>query len=160
MLVTARLFDVATGRQLHQAQQSGGRTADPRPLFDGLTRQLLDVAGAPASVTLGRLAETTTESIEPYPAYLEGTRAMNRWQLDRADSLLALATARDPDFALAYYHRAMVLGVATGGRLAPPRARGERRRARAAASPARARAVAGYADLTRALQSEIPRSIR
>jgi tetratricopeptide (TPR) repeat protein len=155
VLVTARLFDVASGRQLHQAQQNGSRTADPRPLFDGLTRQLLDVAGAPSTISLGRLSETTTESIEAYRAYLEGTRAMNRWQLDRADSLFALATARDSDFALAYYHRAMVLGwrqvgdslhlalaaraAALGSKL-PPRER---------------ELVAGYADLTTALQSEI-----
>jgi len=155
VLVTARLFDVASGRQLHQAQQNGSRTADPRPLFDGLTRQLLDVAGAPSTISLGRLTETTTESIEAYRAYLDGTRAMNRWQLDRADSLFALATARDSGFALAYYHRAMVLGwrqvgdslhlalaaraAALGSKL-PPRER---------------ELVAGYADLTTALQSEI-----
>ena len=155
MVVTARLFDVANGRQLHQAQQSGGRTADPRPLFDGLTRQLLDVAGAPSTISLGRLTETTTESIEAYRAYLEGTRAMNHWQLDRADSLFALATARDSDFALAYYHRAMGLGwrqvgdslhLALAGRAA----------ALASKLPPRERElVAGYADLTLALQSAI-----
>jgi serine/threonine-protein kinase len=155
MLVTARLFDVATGRQLHQAQQSGGRTADPRPLFDGLTRQLLDVAGAPSTMTLGRLAETTTESIEAYRAYLDGTRAMNRWQLDRADSLFSLATARDSDFALAYYHRAMVLGWRqVGDSLHLVLA--QRAAALAPRLPPRERElVAGYADLTTALQSEI-----
>ena len=155
MLVTARLFDVATGRQLHQAQQSGSRTADPRPLFDGLTRQLLDVAGAPATMTLGRLAETTTESIEAYRAYLDGTRAMNRWQLDRADSLFALATERDSDFALAYYHRAMVLGWRQVGD-SLHLALAERAAALSPRLPPRERElVAGYADLTRALQSEI-----
>ena len=145
LLVTARLFDVATGRQVHQAQQAGARTTDPRPLFDALTRQLLDVVGAPASISLGRLTETTTESVEAYRAYLEGTRAMNRWRLDRADSLFALATARDSNFALAYYHRAMVLGwrqvgdslhlklAARAASLAnrlPPQGAGARRRVR------------------------------
>jgi serine/threonine-protein kinase len=154
LLVTARMFDVATGRQVHQAQQSGVRTTDPRPLFDALTRQLLDVVGAPASISLGRLTETTTESVEAYRAYLEGTRAMNRWRLDRADSLFALATARDSDFALAYYHRAMVLGWRQVGdslhlKLA------SRAASLANRLPPRERElVEGYADLTRALMSE------
>ncbi|HEX7979102.1 MAG TPA: protein kinase, partial [Gemmatimonadaceae bacterium] len=155
LLVTARMFDVATGRQVHQAEQSGVRTADPRPLFDALTRQLLDVVGAPATISLGRLTETTTESVEAYRAYLEGTRAMNRWRLDRADSLFALATARDSNFALAYYHRAMVMGWRQVGdslhlKLA----------ARAASlanrlPPRERELVEGYADLTRALASEV-----
>jgi serine/threonine-protein kinase len=155
LLVTARMFDVATGRQVHQAEQAGARSADPRPVFDALTRQLLDVVGAPASVSLGRLTETTTESVEAYRAYLEGTRAMNRWRLDRADSLFALATERDSNFALAYYHRAMELGWRQVGdslhlKLA----------ARAASlanrlPPRERELVLGYADLTRALTSEV-----
>jgi serine/threonine-protein kinase len=155
VLVTARLFDVASGKQLHQAQQNGSRTADPRPLFDGLTRQLLDVAGAPSTISLGRLTETTTESIEAYRAYLEGTRAMNRWQLARADSLFALATARDSDFALAYYHRAMVLGWRQVGD-SQHLALAARAAALGAKLPPRERElVLGYADLTTALQGEI-----
>jgi serine/threonine-protein kinase len=152
--VTARLFDVASGKQVHQAAQSVARTDDPRPLFDALTRKLLDLVGAPATVPLARLTETTTGSIEAYRAYLEGSRALNRWQLDRADSLFALATERDTNFALAYYHRGMVLGwrqigdslhLATARRAAslanrlPPRER---------------ELVLGYADLTTALTTE------
>ena len=154
VLVTARMFDVATGRQVHQAQQSGVRTTDPRPMFDALTRQLLDVVGAPPSISLGKLTMTTTESVEAYRAYLEGTRAMNRWRLDRADSLFALATARDSNFALAYYHRAMVLGWSRVGdslhlKLA------SRAASLANRLPPRERElVEGYADLTRALASE------
>ena len=154
LLVTARLFDVASGRQVHQAEQSGSRTADPRPLFDGLTRQLLDVAGAPASVPIARLSETTTESIEAYRAYLEGTRAMNLWQLDRADSLFALATARDSNFTLAYYHRAMVLGWRQVGD-SLHQAVAARAYSLANRLPPRERElVAGYAELTTALASE------
>ena len=154
LLVTARLFDVASGRQVHQAQQSGGRLADPRPLFDGLTRQLLDVAGAPASVPIARLSETTTESIEAYRAYLEGTRAMNLWQLDRADSLFALATARDSNFTLAYYHRAMVLGWRQVGD-SLHQAVAARAASLANRLPPRERElVTGYTELTTALTSE------
>jgi tetratricopeptide (TPR) repeat protein len=154
LLVTARMFDVATGRQVHQAEQSGARTTDPRPLFDALTRQLLDVVGAPATISLGRLTETTTESVEAYRAYLEGTRAMNRWRLDRADSLFKLATERDSNFALAYYHRAMVYGwLHVGDSLHAKLA--TRAASLASRLPPRERElVEGYADLTRALQSE------
>ena len=152
--VTARLFDVASGRQVHQAQQSGSRTADPRPLFDGLTRQLLDVAGAPSSVPIARLSETTTGSIEAYRAYLEGTRAMNRWQLDRADSLFALATMRDSNFTLAYYHRAMVLGWRQVGD-SLHQAVAARAASLAHRLPPRERElVTGYTELTTALTSE------
>ena len=155
LLVTARLFDVATGRQVHQAQQAGARTSDPRPVFDALTRQLLDVVGAPSSVSLGRLTETTTESVEAYRAYLEGTRAMNRWRLDRADSLFALATSRDSNFALAYYHRAMVLGWRQVGD-SLHLALASRAASLANRLPPRERElVLGYADLTRALMSEV-----
>jgi serine/threonine-protein kinase len=155
LLVTARMFDVATGRQVHQAEQAGARTADPRPLFDALTRQLLDVVGAPASISLGKLTMTTTESVEAYRAYLDGTRAMNRWRLDRADSLFALATERDSNFALAYYHRAMELGWRQVGdslhlKLATRAASLANR-----LPPRERELVLGYADLTRALTSEV-----
>ena len=154
VLVTARLFDVASGRQLHQAQQSGSRTADPRPLFDGLTRQLLDVAGAPASVPIARLSETTTESIEAYRAYLEGTRAMNLWQLDRADSLFALATARDSNFTLAYYHRAMVLGWRQVGDSLHQKVAARAASLADRLPPRERELVTGYTELTTALTSE------
>jgi tetratricopeptide (TPR) repeat protein len=115
LLVTARSFDVASGKQIDQAQRSAGRTADPRPLFDALTRDLLDLARAPAGTDIARLTETTTSSIEAYRAYLDGVRALSAWQIGRADSLLAHATAVDSQFALAYYHRAMTLGwIGTG----------------------------------------------
>lgn len=154
LLVSARLFDVASGRQVHQAQQNGSRAADPRPLFDGLTRQLLDVAGAPATVPIARLSESTTGSIEAYRAYLEGTRAMNLWQLDRADSLFALATSRDSNFTLAYYHRAMVLGWRQVGD-SLHEAVAARAASLASRLPPREREmVTGYTELTGALTSE------
>jgi TolB-like protein/predicted Ser/Thr protein kinase len=155
LLVTARLFDVASGRQLDQAQRSTGRTADPRPLFDALTRDLLDLAGAPANADIARLTETTTSSVEAYRAYLDGVRALSAWQIARADSLLAHATAVDSQFALAYYHRAMTLGwMGTGDSV--HRAVVDQTARHLDRLPAREQTLArGYVDLSRALAAEI-----
>jgi serine/threonine-protein kinase len=107
-LVVANVYDVASAKKIDSAMRSMRRGADPRPLFDALARDLLDLAGAPP-VALG-LAQSTTSSVEAYRDYLEGARAMNAWQLARADSLFAAATAVDSTFALAYYKRALNIG--------------------------------------------------
>lgn len=106
--VVARLYDVASGRSLEQTQQSIPAEADPREVFDMIARALLRISGAPPiSPTLAR---TTTSSLSAYRDYLEGVRALNGWQLDRADSLLGLAVATDSTFALAHYKRALGRG--------------------------------------------------
>ena len=94
------------------------------------------------------MTETTTESVEAYRAYLEGTRAMNRWRLDRADSLFALATARDSDFALAYYHRAMVLGWRQVGDSLHLKLAARAASLASRLPPRERELVEGYADLT------------
>ncbi|HEX8851613.1 MAG TPA: serine/threonine-protein kinase [Gemmatimonadaceae bacterium] len=108
LVVLARVFDVATGRKVDQTQRSIASSADPRPLYDAIARDLLDLVGAPP--TSVSLTATTTESVEAYRAYLEGLRALNGWQLPRADSLFHVATTADSSFALAYYKRALTLG--------------------------------------------------
>jgi serine/threonine-protein kinase len=113
LIVVARLYDVATGQRVDDAQRSAARTADPRPLYDALARDLLDLVGAPP-ITID-LARTTTSSVEAYRAYLDGVRALNRWQLDAADSLFRRATAADSTFALAYYKHALLLGWKSPG---------------------------------------------
>src|SRR5687768_12621001 len=110
LLVHASLYDVASGRKLDEAQRSISRAADPRPAFDALARDLLDLVGAPPNVAIQALAQTTTSSVDAYRAYLEGSRALNAWQLARADSLFASAIKEDSTFALAYYKRALTLG--------------------------------------------------
>ena len=110
LLVHASLYDVASGRKLDEAQRSVARAADPRPAFDALARDLLDLVGAPSNVAVQALAQTTTSSVEAYRDYLEGSRALNSWQLARADSLFASAIEADSTFALAYYKRALTLG--------------------------------------------------
>ena len=110
VIVEARLYDVASGKRIDEAQHSIARSADPRPVYDALARDLLDIVGAPQNLALQKLAQTTTGSIEAYRAYLDGSRALNGWQLARADSLFARATTADTTFALAYYKRALTTG--------------------------------------------------
>ena len=154
LIVTARLFDVASGRQLDQAQRSIGRTADPRPLFDALTRDLLDLARAPSGTDIARLTETTTNSVEAYRAYLEGVRALSAWQITRADSLLAHATAVDSQFALAYYHRAMTLGWIGTGDSVHAAVVDQAARHLDRLPPREQTLARGYVDLARALAAE------
>ena len=108
LIVTARLYDVATGESIRQARLSAPTTADPRQLFDRLSSQVLDLAGAPA--IRPELAKTTTSSLEAYRAYLTGVRALNVWELDAADSSFERAISLDSAFALAYYRRAVATG--------------------------------------------------
>src|SRR5690606_13626788 len=91
--VVARLYDVATGRSLEQTQQSIPIGGDPRTVFDMIARALLRISGAPPINPA--LAQATTSSLTAYRAYLEGVRALDSWQLDRADSLLGLAVRAD-----------------------------------------------------------------
>jgi len=151
LIVVASLYDVAGGRRVDQAQQSAARAADPRPLYDALARDLLDLVGAPPGTL--QLARTTTSSVEAYRAYLEGVRALNSWQLARADSLFGQATRADSTFALAYYKHAPTLGWMDPGdtaQLALVARAGDH----AGRLPARERGlVSAYADLVRGLTS-------
>jgi hypothetical protein len=93
LLVVASLYDVASGRKLDEAQHGAPRASDPRPLFDAVARDLLDVAGA-SNVTVD-LTRNTTASLAAYRAYVDGVRALNSWRLERADSLLGRAVRED-----------------------------------------------------------------
>ena len=90
---------------------ASARGADPRPLFDQLAQQLLDIAGGRTSTI--QLAEATTTNLAAYRSYLEGTRLLNSWRLAEADSAFVVATALDSTFALAYHKRS--LGLAWSG---------------------------------------------
>jgi serine/threonine-protein kinase len=108
LLVNATVYDVATGKRVEDAHASAAPGTDPRPLYDALARDLLNIVGAPAASL--NLSASTTQSVEAYRAYLAGARALNAWRLPEADSLLARAAAIDTTFALAYYKRALTLG--------------------------------------------------
>jgi serine/threonine-protein kinase len=109
LVVVARLYDASNGRLLNTETRASAIDADPRPTFDALARYLLDVSGGAAATTVD-LARATTSSLQAYRDYIEGLRALNRWDLDRADSLLASAIERDSTFALAYHKRSLVYG--------------------------------------------------
>lgn len=115
MIVTASLFDVGTGRSTDRARVAAIRTTDPRPLFEAVASQLLDLMGAPR-ITI-ELAKQTTTSVEAYRHYLDGLRALNRWRLEQADSAFSLAIAADSTFALAYYKKSLGLGWIAPGQL-------------------------------------------
>ncbi|MGZ8492755.1 MAG: protein kinase domain-containing protein, partial [Gemmatirosa sp.] len=113
LFVAATVWDVASGESVERAQRAAPRSADPRGLFDALARDLLDLSGAPQATVA--LAQSTSSSLEAYRAYLDGSRALNAWQLGRADSLFQRATALDSTFALAHYRRALTLGWGASG---------------------------------------------
>ncbi len=108
LVVVARRYDVATGARIDEATAGAPLAADPRLVFDAIARELLDLAGGPALTVA--LRQQTTASVESYRHYLAGLQALNRWQLPRADSLFAIATALDSTFALAHYKRSVGLG--------------------------------------------------
>ncbi|HWE44098.1 MAG TPA: hypothetical protein VG432_16465, partial [Gemmatimonadaceae bacterium] len=108
LIVNATVYDVASGKRVEDAHASAPPGTDPRPLYDALARDLLNIVGAPMASL--NLSASTTRSVEAYRAYLDGVRALNAWRLADADSLLARASAIDTTFALAYYKRALALG--------------------------------------------------
>ncbi len=108
LLVIARLFDVRSGTSARQTQAAAARGADPRPLFDQLAQQLLDIQGGRTSTM--QLAEATTTNLSAYRAYLDGVRHLNSWRLLEADSAFIRAITLDSTFALAYHKRSLGLG--------------------------------------------------
>jgi len=107
--VDARLYDVASGKSLQTQSRSVALNTDPRPLFDGLARYLIGVAGVTGTESVD-LAAATTNSLVAYRAYLEGVRALFSWQVFRADSLFQVAIRNDSSFALAWHKRSLALG--------------------------------------------------
>jgi tetratricopeptide (TPR) repeat protein len=86
---------------------------DVRPLFDQLAAKLLDLSGAPNEIRIG-LAQSTTQSLEAFRAYLSGVEQLNRWDLAGAERDLRRAIAMDTTFGLAYYKLALTRGWLVG----------------------------------------------
>jgi TolB-like protein/tetratricopeptide (TPR) repeat protein len=116
LLVTARLYDVRSGKPLNTVNRSAAVTTDPRPLFEDLARYLLDVAGGSGTSSSANveLARATTTSLRAYRAYLDGVKLLNSWQLRSADSAFRVAIRADSTFALAWHKRALALGWGDG----------------------------------------------
>ncbi|MFN0177556.1 MAG: protein kinase domain-containing protein [Gemmatimonadales bacterium] len=107
--LTARRYDVATGKRLDIVEVNGAATDDVRPLFDQLAAHLLDLTGAPAA-NRATLASVTTTSVEAYRDFLRGVEALNHWRLTEASTALEAAVRRDPAFSLANYKLAVTRG--------------------------------------------------
>lgn len=106
--VIARMYNVATGVRIDEAESAVRTGGDPRTVFQTLANELLDLIGG-TKVTV-ELTRATTTSVDAYRDYLSGVRSLNGWRLAEADSLLKRATVLDSTFALAYYKRALTLG--------------------------------------------------
>jgi serine/threonine-protein kinase len=111
--LTARVFDVATGKRLDVARVDDRAGTDIRPLFDALAIKLLNLSGAPNELRIG-LARSTTQSLEAFRAYLSGAEHLNRWDLADAQRDLERAIALDTTFGLAYYKLALTRGWVGG----------------------------------------------
>jgi tetratricopeptide (TPR) repeat protein/TolB-like protein len=111
--LTARVFDVATGKRVDIARVDDRAGSDVRPLFDDLAAKLLDLSGAPNENRIG-LARSTTQSLEAFRAYLSGVEQLNRWDLAGAQRDLERAIALDTTFGLAYYKLALTRGWVGG----------------------------------------------
>src|SRR5205823_4404342 len=101
LAIEAKVHDVRSGDRLATYIVRAAWSADPRPLFDTLAARILGTSGAPPGERPSVLAQTTS-SIAAYRAYLEGSAALQRLQLDSAQLLLERAVALDTSFALAY----------------------------------------------------------
>lgn len=108
IVVTASLFDVKSGSSKDRARAAGLTGSDPRPLFESVATQLLDLVGAPR-ITMD-LAKHTTGSVVAYRHYLDGLRHLNAWRIRAADSAFDRAIAIDSTFALAYFRKSVALG--------------------------------------------------
>lgn len=106
LVVVARHY---VGRQStpRTAQVTLARGDDPRRAFDQLATSLLEL---PSGATPVSLTAATTTNLAAYRRYLEGLRALNRWELLRADSAFSDAVVLDSTFALAWYKRGITRG--------------------------------------------------
>lgn len=111
--LVARVYDVASGARIDDAQVAGRSGDDARPLFDQLAARLLNLSGAPSGVT-ANLAASTTGSLEAYRTYLGGIEELSRWNLAAAEKSLRHAVALDSTFGLAYYKLSLTRGWIAG----------------------------------------------
>ena len=111
--LAARVYDVASGKRVDVARADDRVGSDVRPLFDQMAAKLLDLSGAPYEIRIG-LAQSTTQSLEAFRAYLSGVEQLNRWDLAGAERDLRRAIAMDTTFGLAYYKLALTRGWLVG----------------------------------------------
>ena len=101
LAIEGKVYDVRSGDRLATHVVRAAWSADPRPLFDALAARILGTSGAPPGERPSVIAQTTS-SVAAYQAYLDGTAALQRFQIDSAKASLEKALALDSGFALAY----------------------------------------------------------
>jgi TolB-like protein/tetratricopeptide (TPR) repeat protein len=98
--VSARAYDVVTGRELVRATDDVPAGGDVRPAFERIGTRLLRTASLDtANVDLGA---ATTRSLDAYRAYLRGVAFVQRAQYRRAREALLEAVRLDSTFAKPY----------------------------------------------------------
>ncbi|MFQ6046359.1 MAG: protein kinase [Gemmatimonadales bacterium] len=114
LTIEAKVHDVASGDRLATEIVRSDLTSDPRALFDSLSGRILRVSGAPPGERPGVVAQTT-QSLDAYRAYLAGSDALQRFDLDPAEEHFLTAVELDSTFALAYIGLRNVEGWRAGG---------------------------------------------
>jgi tetratricopeptide (TPR) repeat protein/TolB-like protein len=101
LAVEAKVYDLLSGERIATEIDLVARGSDPRAPFNSLAAGILQVSGAPPGERPDLLAQTT-ESLRAYRAYLEGSRALQLFQVDSARVYFQRAVELDTTFALAY----------------------------------------------------------
>lgn len=102
--VSARAYDVVSGRDLARAAREVPGGGDVRQAFERVGTALLRLAGL--DTTGVELDAVTTVSLDAYRAYLRGVGHANRAQYRRARDAFLEAVRLDSMFAMAYYQLA------------------------------------------------------
>ncbi|MGH7636870.1 MAG: hypothetical protein ACREOK_04395 [Gemmatimonadaceae bacterium] len=105
-VVTAKVYDVATGRRIRSVTEETTVADSVLPMFGRLAEKVLNVA-APAGVNVGSVG---THSIAAYQEYLRGVAALNNFRIGDARRALMRALELDSTFALAHYKMTVVNG--------------------------------------------------
>jgi hypothetical protein len=103
--IVANVFDVKTGTRVRTVTQQATDADSLLTAFAPLARAVLAVP-PPADAKIG---EVGTKSLDAYQAYLLGVKALNRFDLPKAQTHLTRALALDSTFALAHLEYSLLL---------------------------------------------------
>ena len=109
--IAAKVFDVKKGTVIRSPQQDLVSQDSLMVVFGRLAADILDVA-PPAGVDIAGIGTTR---VGAYQQYLEGITALKRFDLAAARPRFDRALAIDPNFALAHYGLAILIGWENAG---------------------------------------------
>jgi len=104
--LVANVFDVRTGTKVRTASQQAMQSDSLLTVFSPLALGVLAVPPPPDA----KLGAIGTTRIDAYQAYLDGVRALNRFDLETAVAAFNRALSIDSTFALAHYKLSQALG--------------------------------------------------